>query len=59
VLGGDVERGDQLLAAAVAGRSPFVVLTPHDALLQPLRQGRAMHALRERLQQPLPLQLQP
>jgi tetratricopeptide (TPR) repeat protein len=51
VLGGDVERGERLLAAAVAGRSPFVVLAPHEALLQPLRQGLVMRALVVRLQQ--------
>ena len=51
VLGGEAERAERLLAEAVAGRSPFVVLAPHEALLQPLRQAPAMRALLVRLQQ--------
>ena len=45
------ERAERLLAEAVAGRRPFVVLAPYEALLQPLRQGPAMRALAVRLQQ--------
>jgi DNA-binding winged helix-turn-helix (wHTH) protein len=51
VLGGDPARAERLLAEAVALRSPFVVLTPHEALLQPLRQGAVMRGLIARLQQ--------
>ena len=51
VLGGQAERAERLLAEAVAGRRPFVVLAPYEALLQPLRQGPAMRALAVRLQQ--------
>ncbi len=54
VLGGDIERAEFLLAEAVTARRPFVVLAPHESLLQPLRQGPAMRALLARLQQHRP-----
>jgi tetratricopeptide (TPR) repeat protein len=59
VLAGRSERAERLLLAAAAARVPFVVLAPHDALLQPLRRGPAMRALVARLQQPPPRSAQP
>jgi DNA-binding winged helix-turn-helix (wHTH) protein/tetratricopeptide (TPR) repeat protein len=49
LLGGERERAEQLLAAAVDARAPWVVLAPHDALLQPLRGGPAMERLAAQL----------
>lgn len=49
VLGGETDRAARALAAAVEGRSPFVVFVPRDAMLQSLRDRPAFRAILERL----------